>query len=150
MAKFVFRLEPLLKARRRAEEDAQREVAVLQRQRMVLEDTLRRHQQSISHGKEAQRGALGGVIDMRALRMEAGASLHLVRKAQQIVLQLAGLDKQQQAAREKLIEARKRRRALELLREQRFEQWKRKLDKAETAQLDELVTNAAARKEADR
>ena len=41
------------------------------------------------------------------------------------------------------------RRALELLKERRFEQWKKRLDKAETAQIDELVTNAAARKEAD-
>jgi flagellar export protein FliJ len=150
MAKFVFRLDPLLKARRRAEEDAQRAVAQLQRQRMALEDTLRRYQQRITHGKEALRGALAGSIDMRALRLEAGASLHLIRKAQQVVLQLAGLGKRQESARATLIEARKRRRALELLRERRFEQWKTRLAKAETAQLDELATAAAARKEPDR
>ncbi|MHC4429458.1 MAG: hypothetical protein ACYS0D_12780, partial [Planctomycetota bacterium] len=91
MAKFVFRLEPLLKARRRQEEVEQRAVAELQRERMALEDTLRRYQQKITHGKGALRGALAGALDMRALRLEAGASLHLVRKAQQVVLQLAGL-----------------------------------------------------------
>jgi flagellar export protein FliJ len=149
MAKFIFRLEPLLKARRRAEQDAQRAVAQLQRQRMALEDTLRGFQQTISHGKESLRGALAGSIDMRSLRLEAGASLDLVRKAQQVVLQMAGLNQQQETARVGLIEARKRRRALELLREQRFEQWKRTLNKAEDARLDELATNAAARKEAD-
>jgi flagellar FliJ protein len=149
MAKFVFRLEPLLKARKRREEQEQRALAELQRQRMALEDTLRHYQQRISHGKEALRGALAGALDMRALRLEAGASLHLVRKAQQVVLQLAGLGQRLASARASLIEARKRRRALELLRERRFEQWKRGLDKAEDAQLDELVTNAAARKEAD-
>jgi flagellar export protein FliJ len=150
MARFVFRLEPLLRARRRAEEEAQLAVAQLQRQRMALEEALRGYQRKISHGKESLRGALTGPIDIRALRLEAGASLHLARTAQQVVLELAGLDKRQAAARAGLIEARKRRRALELLKEQRYEQWKRQLDKAETAQIDELVTNAAARKEADR
>ncbi len=149
MAKFAFRLEPLLKARRRAEQDAQRAVARILRQRMTLEDTLRGFQQKISHGKESLRGSLAGSIDMRALRLEAGASLHLVRKAQQVVLQLAGLGQRQAPARAKRIEARKRRRALELLRERRLEQWRTALDKAEDAQLDELATNAAARKEAE-
>ncbi|MHC5006805.1 MAG: flagellar export protein FliJ [Planctomycetota bacterium] len=149
MAKFVFRLEPLLKARRRAEQNEQRAVAEIERQRMALEDMLRAHQRNISHGKETLRGSLAGTLDMRALRLEAGAGLHLVRKAQQVVLQLAGLGQRQETARAKLIEATKRRRALELLKERRFEQWKKRLDKAETAQIDELVTNAAARKEAD-
>jgi flagellar export protein FliJ len=149
MAKFVFRLEPLLRARRRAEEEVQREVARLQRQRLALEEALRGYQGRISHGKETLRGALTGAIDIRALRLEAGASLHLARAAQQVVLELAGLDKRQSSARAALIEARKRRRALELLKEQRYEQWKRRLEKAEAAQIDELVTNAAGR-EADR
>jgi flagellar export protein FliJ len=148
MAKFVFRLEPLLKARRREEENEQRAVAELQRQRMALEDTLRRHQRSITHGKESLRGGLAGALDMRALRLEAGSALHLVRKAQQVVLQLAGLGQRQDSARARLLEARKRRRALELLRERRFEQWRRALDRAEDARLDDLATNAAARKEA--
>ena len=149
MAKFVFRLEPLLKARRRAEEKEQRAVAELQRGRMALQDTLRAYQRNITHGKESLRGTLGGALDMRALRLEAVAALHLVRKAQQVVLQLAGLAQRQEAARAKLIEAAKSRRALELLKERRYDRWKTDLDKAETAQIDELVTNAAARKEAD-
>jgi flagellar FliJ protein len=149
MAKFAFRLEPLLKARRRAEQDAQRAVAELQRQRMALEATLRRYQRSITHGKDTLRTVLGGVLDMRALRLETGASLHLVRKAQQVVLQLAGLAQRMESARHRLTEAMKRRRAIELLRERRFAQWKQRLDKAETQVLDELATAAAATKEGD-
>ena len=149
MAKFLFRLEPLLKARRRQEEKEQRAVAELERERMALEETLRGYQRKITHGKESLRGSLGGALDMRGLRLEAGAALHLIRKAQQVVLQLAGLGQRQGVARARLIEATKRRRALELLKERRFDQWKTNLDKAETAQIDELVTNAAARKEAD-
>ena len=103
MAKFVFRLDPLLKARRRQEETEQRAMAELLRQRMALEDMLRQYQQRITHGKESLRGALAGALDMRALRLEAGASLHLVRKAQQVVLQLAGLGQRQEAVRTRLI-----------------------------------------------
>ena len=149
MAKFMFRFEPLLKARRRVEQDAQKSVAELERERLALEDVLRGYQGSISHGKAALCGVLAGALDMRALRLEAGSALHLVRKAQQVVLQLAGLTNRLQTARGHLIEAMRRRRALELLREQRFEQWKSALNKAETAALDDLAVARAARKEPD-
>ena len=47
MAKFLFRLEPLLTARRRTEQDARRVVAGIERERLALEEELRRHQREI-------------------------------------------------------------------------------------------------------
>jgi flagellar export protein FliJ len=84
-------------------------------------------------------------MDMRTLRLGAGAALHAVRLARQTVLQLAGLNRRLEAARVRLLEATKRRRALELLRQRRHAQWKAALDKAETAALDDLAATAAAR-----
>lgn len=149
MPAFVFKLRPLLKARCRAEEAEQRAVAALERQRLDLEGALRRRQNEIVEEKHTLRGSLTGRVDMRNLRLRAGMSLHLVRQAQQLVLQLAGLHKRIDAARARLIEATRRRRAIELLRDRRFEQWKASLDKAETAALDELAVAAAARKEGE-
>jgi flagellar protein FliJ len=51
-----------------------------------------------------------------------------------------------EAARAGLIEAAKARRAVELLRERRWEEWKFAQEKAETAALDELAVIAAARR----
>ncbi len=149
MPAFVFRLDPLLEARRRAEQDAQLAVAELERQRLDLEQQLRRHQQNITQGKQDLRSTLSGEIDMRSLRLGAGAALHVVRRAHQVVLQLAGLTQRLDAKRQDLIEATTRRRALELLRERRLVQWKTALDKAEIAALDELAVSRAARKEVE-
>ncbi len=147
MPRFVFRLQPLLEARKLAEEAAQRRVAEIQRERLQLEETLRRHQQGITHGKQDWREKLLGRIDLAALRLGANASLHLQRKAQQVVLTLAGVHSRLETARARLIEATKRRRAIELLRDRRFEEFKAALAKAETAALDELAVNRFTRQE---
>jgi len=149
MAKFVFRLEPLLTVRRRAEDDARRAFAVLQRERLALEDELRRCQQDIVAGKGRLRGTLTGRLDLRALRLGAGSTLNVIRQAQQLALRLAGIGQRMEPLRHALLEARTRRRAIELLRERRFDQWKAALEKAENAALDELAVCAAARRETE-
>jgi flagellar biosynthesis chaperone FliJ len=149
MAKFVFRLEPLLTVRRRAEDDARREVAVIQRERLDLEAELRRRQQDIVAGKDRLRGTLTGRLDLGVLRLGAGSTLNVMRQAQQLALKLAGLGKRMESVRHDFLQARIRRRAIELLRERRFDQWKAALGKAETAALDEMAVSAAARRETE-
>lgn len=147
MARFVFSLQPVLKARRRAEEELQRAVAQIERERMRLEDVLRGHQRSLVSDKNLLRAGLTGLIDARDLRLQANCARQIMRRAQQIVLELAGVYKRLEAARARLIEATRDRRAIELVRERRYEQFKAAIDKAETAALDELAVIAAARKE---
>ena len=149
MARFVFSLEPVLKARRRSEETFQRDVAGIERERMRLEEILRGHQRNLVSNKDVLRAGLTGLIEVRDLRLQANSSLQVMRRAQQIVLELAGVYKRLEAARNRLIEAARRRRAIEFVRERRYEQWKAALNKAETAALDELAVIAAARKESD-
>ncbi len=146
MAKFVFRLKPLLTARRHAEQDARRVVAVLERERIGLEDDLRRHQQRIVSDKQQMRDSMTGSLDMRSLRQSAGVTLHAIRKAQQLVLKLAGVSQRMESARAELRKTMTRRRAIELLREKRFDRWKMVQSKAETAALDELAVGRAARR----
>lgn len=150
MSKFVFALEPLLRARRAEEESAQRSVAEIQRERYALEDRIRRKQQAITIGKSEQQDCLTGVLDMSILRSHAGSTLRLMRDAQRIVLELAGLHKRLEVARDKLREDTRRRRVVELLRERRYASWKRTQEKIERDSLDELAVIAAARKEKTR
>ena len=137
MARFVFSLQPVLKARRRAEEELQRAVAQIERERMRLEDVLRGHQRSLVSDKDLLRAGLTGLIDVRDLRLQANCARQIMRRAQQIVLELAGVYKRLEAARARLIEATRDRRAIELVRERRYEHWKTALDKAETAALED-------------
>ncbi len=147
MAKFVFRLEPLLTVRRRAEDDARRAVAVLQRERLEVEGELRRRQQDIAAGKGRLRGSLTGKLDVRVLRLGAGVTLHVIRQAHQLALRLAGIGQRMESARLVFLQARVRRRAIALLREQRFDIWKASVGRAEYAALDDLAVWAAARRE---
>jgi flagellar FliJ protein len=145
MLRFRFRLEALLTARRMAERERQRAVAEIERQRLNLEGRLRHMQDDIASARQDLRGSLVGTLDAHALRMHAASSLQHMRLAQRLVLELAGVHKRLEMERARLIEASRARRAIELLRERRFAQWKAEQDKAETAALDELAVIAAAR-----
>ncbi len=147
MARFVFRLQPLLRARRLAEQTQQRRVGELEQQRIGLEDTLRRRQQALADSKVALRDRLMGTLQLHDLRVHANAALQVMRQGQRLVLQLAGVHKRLEEARADLLAATQRRRALELLRDQRLEQWRADQNRAEAATLDDLATAAAARKD---
>lgn len=145
MAKFRFELESLLKARRLAEQARQRALAAIEQERMRLEETLRLLQRQISDGKHSMQGSLVGRVEADHLRMHAASTMHTMRKAQRIVLEMAGVHRRLDAARAALIESARQRRAVEILRERRFEQWKAHQEKLETDALDELAVIAAAR-----
>ncbi len=147
MARFVFKLEPLLKARCRVEQQFQLAVAEIERERIRLEDKLRDKQNVLTGGKEELRDKLSGSIDVSSLRYRANVAQQIMRDAQRIVLELAGVHNRLFVARGKLIEAARNRRAIELVREKRYEQYKADEAKAEIAAMDELAVIAAARKE---
>jgi flagellar protein FliJ len=146
MRRFTFQLDPLLRVRRRAERARQRAVAELERERLTLEEHLRRQQRHIAVGKASLRDHLVGEVRVHDLRGQAAASMKMMSQAQRVVIELAGVHQRLVAARSELMNAARQRRAVEMLREKRFAEWKRDMDKRETAALDELAVIAAARK----
>lgn len=147
MPVFHFQLEPLLRVRCQRERERQRDVAVLENRRRELEEALRRQQRLVLSGKHDLRESLSGLLDMTALRDEAATTVHALRAAQRLVLELAGIHRKIESARAKLIESSRERRAIELLRERRLADWRRRIGRAEDAAIDELAVQAAARKE---
>lgn len=147
MAGFRFALQPLLKARRHQEQTAQLGVAELERERLTVEDRIRRKQRALSSGRRDLRTSLTGHLHLASLRGHAGSALRLMRDAQRDVLELAGVHKRLDAARATLLVATTSRRAVELLKQRRLEAWQRREDRRETDALDELAVFSAARKE---
>jgi len=143
MPRFRFVLEPLLKVRRLEEDRCRRTLAHLERARLQIEDTLRRHQQNLSEGKSEMRRAVTGRVNLGAVRFQAAASMSVMRRAQQTVLQLAGLHKQIERARRELVERSRARRAIEILRERRYAEWQIEEARAETTAIDELALSSA-------
>lgn len=145
MAKFRFKLDVLLNARKRAEDRCRCDVAALERERQGLEDSLRLRQERIGESRRSVRDHLVGRIESSAVRMQANASLSLMRDAQRTVLELAGLHRRLQEARRLLTDAAVKRRAIELLRDRRFQEWRRHQVRREQAGQDELAIISAAR-----
>jgi flagellar export protein FliJ len=84
--------------------------------------------------------------DVRAVRLQSGAAVRLGMAAQRAVLELAGVHRRLEGARAELLEAAKRRKAVELLRERRYEEWRTDQNRRELAAVDELAVMAAARR----
>jgi flagellar FliJ protein len=145
MARFRFPLQPVLDARSRAEDECRRRVAALESERRRLEDRLRCGQASIAGARDEVRAALVGTVRPSELRGQANASLAHMRDAQRLVLELAGVHRRLEAARSALTEAARQRRAIELVKERRFEAWRHEQERREQSALDELATNRGAR-----
>ncbi len=151
MPRFVFKLEPVLNLREREEREHQRAVAVLERERMRLEAFIRECQRASRAERAVLRDALaeGGRVDLWPVRMQAAAAGELTARAARAAVELAGLTRRIEQARTLLIEATKRRRAMELLKERRLEEWRRTEAKAEFLLVDEIGTRVAHARDAE-
>ncbi|MBY0113915.1 MAG: flagellar export protein FliJ [Phycisphaerales bacterium] len=154
MPKFRFELEAVIKQRLAIERQKQLVLADLERMRLVLEDKLRGFQSSITAEKNDLRDSLSpanpsaATVDLSRVRMQANMSLHLVAKAQQTVFQLAALHRRLEVARKDLLAATTRRKAVEKLKERRYELWRAEQASLEARVLDEIaVTGHAGRME---
>ena len=148
MATFRFRLEALLEMRRREERDRQLAVAELERERLRLENAIRSRHAAARSGRDDLRRALepGRSTTMASVRLQASAALSLETQTQRLAIELAGVLKRLDEARERLLEAAKDRKAVEHLKAKRFEAWKREQNRREAAEQDDLVTSRAARR----
>jgi flagellar export protein FliJ len=142
MPKFHFPLQPLLKIRRQAEQAAQRALGEQQRELVRLEDMLRTQQHRLTESSHALRGKLVGTLNVSELRLHAASALAGSRDADRIVLEMAGAHRNVDTARQKLLESRQKRMAIERLRERRLDAWQARLDKAENDLLDEIACRA--------
>lgn len=152
MARFKFELETVLDIRRNVERNKQLVVAELERERLTIEDRIRGFQHQIVSERNDLRAHLNAErrdddspIDLSAVRMQANASLHLVAKAHQEVLRLAGVHKRIDAARLELLKATTDRKAVETLRQRRYDAWMIEQNRREERALDEIATIGASR-----
>ncbi len=147
MPKFVFKLQPVLDQRERDERDHQLVVAQLESERLALESRIRMCQQMMDDERStlSQVLAPGQQVDLKAVKMQAGASLTHNFEAQRTVLELAGVFRKLQSAREALVQAAAKRKAVELLRDQQKEAFKQEQDRRESQDLDEMSVMRAHR-----
>lgn len=157
MPRFRFKLQPVLDQRQREEEEIQRRVAVLERQRLEQEDRIREYQIEIIEERtglrrtlRAERGAdEPTAVDIFSAKLSASAALHMISRAQRAVLSLAGIHEKLDAERLRLLEAARRRKSLEILRDRRREEWEAAEKRREESAADELAVMRASRRKDD-
>jgi flagellar export protein FliJ len=144
LARFKFRLQPVLAQREREEKEQMRIVADIERERLDLEARIRACQHRIVAGRQEIAASLGGGrVDLGAARLQAGATLRDDQDARRAVLELAGVMKRLAAARGDLAAASARRRAIELLRDRELERFRAEGARRETMELDDLLVMRA-------
>lgn len=146
MPKFVFQLEAVLKQRAAVERTRQLAVAAVEQERAAAEDELRQCQAGIDRERALMRDMLAPAadgssraVDLRGVRMQAASSLSLVGRVSRGAFRLAGVHRRLDAARAELLKATTARKAVETLRERRYEEWVAEQKKKEAAALDELA-----------
>lgn len=142
MSVFRFKLQPVLDHREMIEQQKQRVVAVLEADRLRLENLIRDCQRALLEESAAMRECLG-LSNIRGVRQQAAASMRLTVTAQRAAIELAGVLKRIETARADLLAASKRRKAVELLRERRHEDWMLEQSRRELAAVDELMVMRA-------
>ncbi len=146
MAKFEFKLDPVLRHRRMIEEQAQRDVAQLLRRKLILETQIADLQRTLAMDKQAMGEALAGRVDVIRIRQQGAHGNRVALRVQEIALVLFKLAQQLDQARARLLEATKSRKAVELLRQKRLARWQHAQRRIETRDADELVTQTYARR----
>lgn len=146
MARFEFKLDPVLRHRRMIEEQCQRDLAQLLRRQMILQSQITSLQETIVADKRSMAGALVGQVNVDRIRQHGVHSNHIAVRVQKVAIELLKLRGKIEQAREKLLTATKARKAVELLRNKRYERWMTEQRRAETREADEMATQAYARR----
>lgn len=150
MAKFTFRYQTLLEQRQRIEDECQRDLAKHLREQMILRTHLQRMQGTISDAKGQLKGALVGKVDLNKISDFARYAGQTTQSAGMVFRKLAQHEKVIGGARNRLDNAMRQRKAIELLRDKDRLKWQRELDRRETAEMDEMALQSYVRQSAER
>ena len=146
MAKFVFKLDGVLRQREHIEQQRQRELAVIQSEMAVFEAQLRALDSSMRGAEQDLRtNRLVGRLDLAFLAAYRRYAIDMQRRAVAIAQKMARVQAKLEAARQNLIEAAKQKKVIEKLRERELQRWREDLAKRETAAMDEIAMQMASR-----
>ena len=141
MARFVFQLDGVLRQRKLAEEQKQRDLAVVEAEMTALEAQLRELDQSVqSTTADVRTNHLIGRLDLNFLAAHRRYIAATQRKALDLAERMAAVRVRLDAARKALAEAARERKIIEKLRERREAEWKAAQARKEMAALDEIGT----------
>src|SRR6266566_1792625 len=134
MARFVFKLQGVLRHRAAIEQERLRDFALVQAKLKGLEDQLKMLNQSMQEtNDDARRNRLTGRLDLGFITAHRRYLMGMQRKAVELVAAVASVQKELETARQALAEAAKQRKVLE-------QRWREELSRKELIAADEVAT----------
>lgn len=139
MARFVFKLEAVLRQRQQIEQQKLRDLAVRQQALVALQqDLLALQSQAQTATQDLRENRLVGPINLSYLSSHRRFMMSMGRQAAALAQKISQAQKQVDEARLVLAEAAKNRKAIEKLKEKHHEGWRQEQAKKEGALLDEV------------
>jgi flagellar FliJ protein len=143
MAKFIFKLESLLKQRKREEQECQRLLAEQAAVVNAAEEAVRRINQTVQDGHDNVRRHLMGKLDMGFLTAHRRFMGAMQRQVAELMQKVVVAKNRMEEARTRLAEAARRHKAIQKLREKQFDRWRTDQARWEAAQSDEIGNQLA-------
>jgi flagellar FliJ protein len=140
LARFVFKLDGVLRHRERIEQDRQRNLAFVHSEMVKLQGELRSFNAEAQRNIAAVRTHLVGKLDMAYLAAHRRYMLGMQRKVHDLAQRMAAQQQKVDEARRALTEATKQKKILEKLRERQQQRWLVEQNRREAGALDELTT----------
>jgi flagellar protein FliJ len=139
MARFVFKLDAVLRHRKMIEEQRQRELGAVQTVLAEMQAQLRAIDETTKGvSDDVRNNRLTGKLDMTFIAAHRRYVMAMQRKAVEIAQRMAAQQQLVDAARKNLAEAAKQRKIIEKLRERQHERWKSEQSRKEQEQLNEV------------
>jgi flagellar protein FliJ len=139
MARFLFKLEGVLRHRLNIERQRQREHALLQSQMQQLQGQLRDLDQAMSSATADLRdNQLVGRLDMNFIAAHRRFMVAIRQQGSTLFQKMAALQKQVDQSRAALSQAAIQRKIMEKLREKQHQRWRAELERREAAELEEV------------
>jgi flagellar protein FliJ len=137
--KFVFKLDTLLKVKKAKEDEVKRRLAKKNREAETVRSEIETVQNELknfqSNVKEQRRGGVESVADLRqSVSYRNALKLKLLKAGQKldnVMISAYGINQE-------LIKAAQERRAVEIIKEKRYEEWKKENAAAEQKFIDDL------------
>ena len=144
MAKFVFKLEAVLRQRKLAEREKQRELASCQKVLADLSDALRDlNDRARATSDDLRKNHLVGKLDMNFLTAHRRYMLAAQRQATAIIQQIALAQRGADETRAALLDAARQRKIIEKLREKQLARWQVDVHRREAHAADEINVQLA-------
>ena len=150
MARFVFKLEAVLRQRKHVEQEKMRALATCLKHQADCERDLAQLNDNVRQTNDDLRANhLTGVLDMNFLAAHRRFMNAMQRQAISVAQKIAAAQQRVTAARADLAQAAKERKVMEKLRETHFERWRKEQAAREFRELDEIGVQLAVQGLAD-